>query len=347
MRTDDFDFDLPRDLIAQQPASPRDAARLLAVGRELSDHRVRDLPGLLRPGDLLVVNDTQVIPARLTGKRPREGGEGATIEATLHFQTGGSRWQAFARPARKLRPGDRIDFDAGLSAEVEAKAEGGEVTLAFNCGGEALMAALEAQGVMPLPPYIQRDRGGNPQDRHDYQTMFARERGAVAAPTAGLHFTTALEDALRAKDIRIVPLTLHVGAGTFLPVTAERVEDHRMHRERGRLSAETVSLIEQTKKNGGRIVAVGTTVLRLLESAIDCDGRLVPFDGSTDIFIVPGHRFHVADLLMTNFHLPRSTLFHVGLRLLWATAHESGLCPRHCRGISLLLLWGRLPVAAV
>ena len=309
MRTDDFDFDLPRELIAQEPVFPRDSSRLLAVGEGLSDHLVCDLPDLLRPGDLLVVNDTRVIPARLIGRRPRTGSDGAAIEATLHFQSGAGHWQAFVRPAKKLRPGDRIDFADGLSAQVEVKADGGEVTLAFNCEGDALMAALESQGIMPLPPYIQRDKKGNSKDRKDYQTMFAREKGAVAAPTAGLHFTDGLRTALGARGISVAMLTLHVGAGTFLPVTAEQAEDHRMHRERGILSAETVARIEQTKSAGGRVVAVGTTVLRLLESAVDAEGHLSPFEGDTDIFILPGYRFEIVDLLMTNFHLPRSTLF--------------------------------------
>jgi S-adenosylmethionine:tRNA ribosyltransferase-isomerase len=302
MRTDDFDFDLPRALIAQQPASPRDAGRLLEVGRGLRDRAIRDLPSLLRAGDVLVLNDTRVIPARLRGKR----GE-ATIEVTLHMREDGTRWRAFARPARRLRTGDRIAFGADFHAGVTEKGEGGEICLRF--GGLPVAAGLEKYGFMPLPPYIERPKGGTPEDRDAYQTVYAARPGAVAAPTAGLHFTDALLAAIGNAGVAIEKLTLHVGAGTFLPVKAERVADHRMHAERGCIAAETAARIDAARAAGGRVVAAGTTVLRLLESAADEGGALHPFDGATDIFITPGYRFRAVDLLLTNFHLPRSTLF--------------------------------------
>jgi len=304
MRTDDFDFDLPRELIAQHPVRPRDAARLLEVGAELADHAFRDLPDLLEAGDILVFNDTRVIPTRLAGRR----GE-AKVEVTLHKAEGAGRWRAFARPAKKLKPGNRIDFAGGLAAEVTEKAEGGEVGLAFDREGPDLMAALEAEGAMPLPPYIRRRAGPDPRDRDDYQTVFARCDGAVAAPTAGLHFTEAVLSALEARGVRRVAVTLHVGAGTFLPVKTETAEAHRMHAEAGLLTAEAAEAIEAARAKGGRVVAVGSTSLRLLESAAGPDGPLRPFEGETDIFILPGYRFKVVDLLLTNFHLPRSTLF--------------------------------------
>ncbi len=305
MRVDAFDFDLPRQLIADHPAEPRDAARLLNVLPDrLEDLGVRDLPGLLAPGDLMVFNDTRVIPARLRGKRGEAG-----IELTLHQPVATDRWRAFARPAKKLRTGDRVVFAADFTAAVAAKGEAGEVELAFDRGGEALAAALEAHGEMPLPPYIKRAAGGDARDRADYQTMFAREPGAVAAPTAGLHFTQRLLDDLERRGIGRVMLTLHVGAGTFLPVKVADTRDHRMHAETGHISAAVAERVNAVKAAGGRIVAVGSTSLRLLESATDPDGRLRPFDGSTDIFITPGYRFRCADLMMTNFHLPRSTLF--------------------------------------
>jgi S-adenosylmethionine:tRNA ribosyltransferase-isomerase len=304
MRTDDFDFDLPRELIAQHPARPRDAARLLEVGDALAYRAFRDLPDLLGPGDILVFNDTRVIPARLAGRRGA-----AAVEVTLHRAEGPGRWRAFARPAKRLKPGDRIDFAGGLSAEVTDKAEGGEVTLAFGLDGQALMAALEAQGAMPLPPYIRRAAGPDPRDRDDYQTVFAQRDGAVAAPTAGLHFTEAVLAALKARGVRRAAVTLHVGAGTFLPVKTELAEQHRMHAEWGEVGPKAVAAIEAARAKGGRVVAVGSTSLRLLESAAGPDGRLRPFAGETDIFILPGYRFKVVDLLLTNFHLPRSTLF--------------------------------------
>ncbi|MEM7225261.1 MAG: tRNA preQ1(34) S-adenosylmethionine ribosyltransferase-isomerase QueA [Pseudomonadota bacterium] len=304
MRTDLFDFELPREAIAQAPARPRDSARLLAVGQDLSDHSVSDLPSLLRPGDLLVCNDTRVLPTRLAGRRGT-----AKIEATLHKDLGGGRWRAFARPAKKLNTGDRIDFAEGFSAEVAGKHEAGEITLAFAQDGAALSAALQRHGAMPLPPYIRRNGAGQPQDRQDYQTIFAQVEGAVAAPTAGLHFTERLLAALDERGTEKITVTLHVGAGTFLPVKSDEAEDHVMHGEWGQLSAAAVAKIESTRAAGGRIVAVGTTALRLLESAIDETGRLAPFEGETKLFILPGYRFAAVDLLLTNFHLPRSTLF--------------------------------------
>jgi S-adenosylmethionine:tRNA ribosyltransferase-isomerase len=303
MRTDDFDFDLPRDLIAQHPVQPRDASRLLAVGAELSDHVFRDLPDLLGPGDLLVFNDTRVLATRLAGRRGA-----AKVEVTLHKAEGAGRWRAFARPAKRLAPGDRIDFAADFSARVADKA-GGEVVLDFGLDGAALAAALERHGAMPLPPYIKRASGDEPRDRADYQTVFARAPGAVAAPTAGLHFTEALLARLEARGVERVGVTLHVGAGTFLPVKTEEVERHPMHAETGILGAPAAGRIESARRAGGRIVAVGTTSLRLLESAAGPDGAVRPFAGETDIFILPGFRFRVVDLLLTNFHLPRSTLF--------------------------------------
>jgi S-adenosylmethionine:tRNA ribosyltransferase-isomerase len=304
MRTEDFDFELPSALIAQHPVSPRDAARLLLVGRDLEDRRLRDLPELLRPGDILVGNDTRVVPTRLSGKR----GD-AAVEVTLHKQEAADAWRAFARPAKKLKPGDRLVFTGGLEARVTAKGESGEVALSFDRAGADLLAALERHGAMPLPPYIRRARDGDPRDREDYQTIFAAHPGAVAAPTAGLHFTPALLAAVRSRGVEVVHLTLHVGAGTFLPIRSARIEEHRMHSEAGHLSAATVNAIEAARANGGRVIAVGTTSLRLLESALDAEGRLRPFSGETDIFIRPGYRFGVVDMLLTNFHLPRSTLF--------------------------------------
>lgn len=303
MRVDDFDFELPRELIATRPAAPRDAARLLEVRPDgLGDHVVRNLPALLAPGDLLVFNDTKVIPARLTGRRGA-----ATVEVTLHKQDDSTRWRAFARPAKRLRPGDRIVFAEDFSAEVTAKGEAGEVTLRFDRAGGELFAALERHGAMPLPPYMGRD--ADARDRTDYQTLFAARPGAVAAPTAGLHFTPELVATLEARGIGRATVTLHVGAGTFLPVKAEDTRDHVMHSEWGEVDAAAAARIEETRSRGGRIVAVGTTSLRLLESAAAADGRVRPFAGETDIFITPGYRFRAVDLLVTNFHLPRSTLF--------------------------------------
>lgn len=321
MRTDFFDFDLPEGLIALRPANPRDAARLLVVdadvGVALGDKVVTDLPTLLQPGDALVFNDTRVIPAALKGTRDR-GGVSAQVSVTLIERLDDTRWQALARPAKRLDVGDRIQFGqsggnvcglGALDATVEAKGAEGQVTLAFDLSGGALHDAIEAQGAMPLPPYIAARRPADQQDRTDYQTTFAREEGAVAAPTAGLHFTDDLMQALDARGVSRHFVTLHVGPGTFLPVRVEETDGHKMHAEHGVIGAEVAEALNAVKARGGRVVAVGTTSLRLLESAADEDGRLTPFAGETDIFITPGYRFRVIDRLLTNFHLPRSTLF--------------------------------------
>jgi S-adenosylmethionine:tRNA ribosyltransferase-isomerase len=320
MRVDLFDFDLPPERIALKPASPRDAARMLVVAPDggLDDAHVFDLPRLLRPGDALVVNDTRVIAARLDGIRVR-GAAVAAIEATLIKRLDGSRWQALVKPAKKLKVGERIRFGetresaacllAALDAEVEAKGEGGEVTLRFAFHGAALDEALDRLGAPPLPPYIAARRPVAPSDRTDYQTMFAREEGAVAAPTAGLHFTPELIARVETAGARLFRLTLHVGAGTFLPVKAADTDGHAMHSEWGRIDGATADAVNETRARGGRIVAVGTTSARLLESAAGEDGELRPFEGETAIFIAPGYRFRVVDALLTNFHLPRSTLF--------------------------------------
>lgn len=316
-----FDFDLPDELIALRPASPRDSARLLVVrpgGRpELEDRRVSDLPDLLAPGDALVVNATRVIPARLFGRRAR-GEAVARIECLLHRRLDGARWRAFARPAKKLAAGDRISFgEAGegaacllgrLDATVEERGAEGEVTLAFDLSGPDLDAAIAAAGDIPLPPYIAGRRAADDADERDYQTMFAREPGAVAAPTAGLHFTPELSARLASRGVQRYETVLHVGAGTFLPVKAEDTDDHRMHAEFGVLDAATAEALNETKAGGRRVVAVGTTSARLLESAAAPSGSIAPFSGETDIFITPGFRFRAIDALMTNFHLPRSTL---------------------------------------
>ena len=316
MRVDDFDFALPKDRIAQAPARPRDSARLLCVGGGagggLADRAVRDLPALLRPGDLLAMNDTKVIPARIRGVRSAARGE-ARIELTLHRQMPGereaeTRWLAFARPGKRLKPGDTVRCPGLPDATVLEKRAGGEILLAFEAGAAALLEALDAAGEMPLPPYIARSAACR-DDREDYQTVYARARGAVAAPTAGLHFTEDLFGALDRRGVDRAFVTLHVGAGTFLPVKAERVADHRMHAETGTVSAATAQRINEARAAGGRIVAVGTTSLRLLESCTDGSSRVRPFAGETDIFIVPGSPVRSADLLLTNFHLPRSTLF--------------------------------------
>ena len=301
MKTADFDFDLPPDRIAEHPVKPRDAARLLDVAERLHDRVVRDLPTLLEPGDLMVVNDTRVIPARLDGRR----GE-VPVEITLHKREGEREWATFARPGKRLKPGDVIAISDDFSAEVLSK-DGMEVRLRFSAGGAELMAALHRHGRMPLPPYIRRE--ADAQDASDYQTVFAAREGAVAAPTAGLHFTPELLAALDARGVRRMPVTLHVGAGTFLPVKVEDVAEHRMHSEWGEVPAETAEAINATRASGGRIVSIGTTPLRILETAGLEDGTIRPFSGETDIFITPGYRFRIVDLLVTNFHLPRSTLF--------------------------------------
>ncbi|HEY1426908.1 MAG TPA: tRNA preQ1(34) S-adenosylmethionine ribosyltransferase-isomerase QueA [Caulobacteraceae bacterium] len=319
MRLTDFDFDLPEARIALRPASPRDAARLLVVGPDgaLSDRTIRDLPALLAPGDALVFNDTRVIAARLRGVRSR-GGSAVAVEATLHQRVSPSRWTAFARPGRRLAVGDRIAFGeasdracalADLNAEVVAKGEGGGLTLAFELAGPDLDLAIDAHGAMPLPPYIAGRRAEDERDFTDYQTVYARKDGSVAAPTAGLHFTPELMEALRARGVALHFVTLHVGAGTFLPVKTDEVSEHRMHAEAGEVGPATAEALNAVRAAGGRLVAVGTTALRLLESAADEAGTLHPFHGETSIFITPGYRFRTADALVTNFHLPRSTLF--------------------------------------
>lgn len=304
MRVDLFDFELPTDRIALRPDSPRDAARLLkAEGDALSDHLVRDLPALLRRGDVLVFNDTRVIPAQLEGKR----GE-ARIGATLHKREGPRAWRAFVRNAKRLKEGERIDFGAGVAAMATARGADGSFLFTFE-GDEPVELLLERAGRMPLPPYIAGRRAADARDRDDYQTMFAREKGAVAAPTAALHFTPALMAALTQAGIGHEMLTLHVGAGTFLPVKADDTNDHVMHAEWGRIAPEAAARLNAVRAAGGRIVAVGTTSLRLLESATDDAGTIHPFEGDTAIFITPGYAFRAVDGLLTNFHLPRSTLF--------------------------------------
>jgi S-adenosylmethionine:tRNA ribosyltransferase-isomerase len=304
MRVDAFDFALPPDRIALRPASPRDSARLLVVGKGRCDDRVViDLPSLLRAGDVLVFNDTRVIPAQLEGRR----GE-ARIGATLHKREGPRAWRAFVRNARRVRDGDRIDFGSGVFATAAGRDEDGSLRLEFE-GSEPVERLLEKAGRMPLPPYIAGRREADSRDAEDYQTMFAREEGAVAAPTAALHFTPRLMAALADSGIGHETLTLHVGAGTFLPVKADDTADHRMHSEWGRIDPTTAERLNAARSAGGRIVAVGTTSLRLLESAAGEDGRVQAFEGDTAIFITPGYRFRAIDGLVTNFHLPRSTLF--------------------------------------
>jgi S-adenosylmethionine:tRNA ribosyltransferase-isomerase len=345
MRTDLFDFELPPERIALRPVSPRDAARLMVVrpgaAPEWDDRLVRDLPDLLRPGDALVVNDTKVIPARLSGRRIGRGVEPG-IEATLHRRLDGSRWRAFVKPAKRLAVGDivrfgeegRVCFLGYLDATVEAKDEGGEVTLAFAFHGPVLEQAIEERGDMPLPPYIASRREPDERDRADYQTMFARLEGSVAAPTAGLHFTDALLSRLADRGVGLHKVTLHVGAGTFLPVKAEDTEGHRMHAEAGSIAEATAAALNAVRAAGGRIVAVGSTALRLLETAADDDGRIRPFTGDTALFITPGYHFRAADVMMTNFHLPRSTLFMLvsafcGLETMQrAYAHAIAACYR-------------------
>ena len=327
MRVADFDFDLPADRIALRPARPRDSSRLLLVkGSDISDHQVLDLPGLLRAGDVLVFNDTKVIPAQLEGRR----GE-ATIGATLHKREGPREWQAFLRNAKRARAGDTIDFGKGVAASVVDKAEDGSALLHFE-GEEPVELLLERAGRMPLPPYIASKREVDERDREDYQTMFAREEGAVAAPTAALHFTPRLLEALDQRGVGRETLTLHVGAGTFLPVKSERIEEHKMHAEWGRIDAATAERLNEVRRSGGRLISVGTTSLRLLESAAGADGTIRPFEGDTAIFITPGYRFKAVDGLITNFHLPRSTLFMLvsalmgleAMRAAYAHAIEAG-----------------------
>jgi S-adenosylmethionine:tRNA ribosyltransferase-isomerase len=320
MRVDAFDFDLPPERIALTPASPRDSARMLVVAADgsLTDVRVRDLPNFLAPGDALVVNDTKVIAARLEGVRVRKG-LAASVEATLIRRVDECRWRALARPAKKLRVGERIRFGessesmacllAALDAEVEDMGEAGEVLLRFEFWGAALDEAIDRLGVPPLPPYIASRRAIGEADRTDYQTMFAAKAGAVAAPTAGLHFTPALVDRLAARGVAVHRVTLHVGAGTFLPVKVDDTRDHAMHSEWGSIDAATAAALNSTRELGKRVVSVGTTSARILESASDERGAVRPFAGETAIFITPGYKFRAVDALMTNFHLPRSTLF--------------------------------------
>ncbi|PVM91080.1 tRNA preQ1(34) S-adenosylmethionine ribosyltransferase-isomerase QueA [Caulobacter radicis] len=325
MRLSDFDFHLPDDSIALRPAEPRDSARFLVVrpGQDLEDRIVRELPDFLRPGDALVFNDTRVIPARLSGLREGRttgGGDGApvAVEATLHRRIAPDRWSAFMRPGKRLKAGDRVAFAAEgsvaceaerLDATVVEKHEGGEVVLAFDLSGPDLDIGIARHGMMPLPPYIAAKRAEDDRDRADYQTVYAREDGSVAAPTAGLHFTPDLLEALKAKGVSLHFVTLHVGAGTFLPVKTDEVSEHKMHAEFGEVSAQTADALNAVHAAGGRIVCVGTTSLRLIESATGEDGVVRPFADETAIFITPGYRFRAVDVLMTNFHLPKSTLF--------------------------------------
>ena len=304
MRVDLFDFDLPQELIALRPARPRDAARMLVVegDKPFADRGVLDLPQYLRRGDVLVFNDTRVIPAQLEGRR----GE-AKIGATLHKRIDLRRWQAFIRNAKRLREGDTVEFGAGVTAVAEARHADGSFTLAFD-GDEPVEVLLERAGRMPLPPYIAGKRETDAQDREDYQTMFAQKDGAVAAPTAALHFTDRLIAALDEAGVQRETLTLHVGAGTFLPVKADDTDEHQMHAEWGTVDAATADRLNAARAAGGRLIAVGTTSLRLLESAADDDGMIQPFADDTAIFITPGYRFKAVDGLMTNFHLPKSTL---------------------------------------
>ncbi|MBI1205354.1 MAG: tRNA preQ1(34) S-adenosylmethionine ribosyltransferase-isomerase QueA [Rhodopseudomonas sp.] len=321
MKTDLFDFDLPPERIALRPVHPREQARLLVVrpgaSPELDDRHVGDLPDLLQPGDCLVVNDSRVIAARLKGRRIGRGDLEPSVEATLHKRIDGSHWRAFILGAKKVREGDTLRFgDEGqvcflgeLDAQVSEKHENGEVTLSFSFHGPVLDQAIAERGAMPLPPYIASKRPTDEQDKADYQTVFAREDGSVAAPTAGLHFTPELLARLAARGVAVHKVTLHVGAGTFLPVKVDDIADHKMHAEFGVISAETADALNAARAKGGRIVAVGSTALRTLETAAGDDGLVREFAGDTAIFITPGYRFKAVDLMLTNFHLPRSTLF--------------------------------------
>ena len=307
MKVDAFDFDLPTHFIARRPADPRDSARLMVVASDaIQDAQVRDLPGLLRPGDLLVCNDTRVLAARLRGTRAADRGT-ATVEIMLNRASAPDTWTAFARPAKRMALGDIIQLAGGLTATVRAKGEGGEVTVRFSLSGDALLTAIEAVGEVPLPPYM--GRAADDADQADYQTMFADRPGAVAAPTAGLHFTSGLTARLAAAGVGIARVTLHVGAGTYQPVKADDTDDHVMHPEWGEVTAAAAATVNAAREAGGRIIAVGTTALRMLETATNEDGLVSGFAGDTDLFITPGYVFRSADLLMTNFHLPRSTLF--------------------------------------
>jgi S-adenosylmethionine:tRNA ribosyltransferase-isomerase len=320
LRTDLFDLELPQERIALRPASPRDSAKLLVIrpgeAQELSDRSVGDLPQFLKAGDALVVNETKVIPARLIGERVREDAR-AKIEATLTKRESGDSWRALVKPLKRLQTGDRIRFGnearvcmlGALDATVEEIGEGGEILLRFDFHGPVLEEAIDALGHMPLPPYIAARREDDDRDRDDYQTLFAKKEGSVAAPTAGLHFTNDLLAALDARGVSLHRVTLHVGPGTFLPVKTDDTDAHKMHAERGEVSKETAQALNKSRESGGRIIAVGSTALRLLESAANENGKLQAFSGETDIFITPGYKFKAADLMLTNFHLPRSTLF--------------------------------------
>jgi S-adenosylmethionine:tRNA ribosyltransferase-isomerase len=345
MKVELFDFELPPERIALRPVSPRDAARMLCVnGDRIEDAHVLDLPNRLRRGDCLVFNDTRVIPAQLEGVRRTFKGDEARIGATLHKRIDLRRWQAFIRNAKRLRAGDRIDFGSDVIAVAQERLPDGSFILLFE-GSEPVEVLLERSGRMPLPPYIASKRAVDAADKSDYQTMFAQEDGAVAAPTASLHFTPGLMAALAAAGIGIETLTLHVGAGTFLPVKADDTDDHEMHAEWGRIDAETAARLNAVRAGGGRLIAVGTTVLRLLESAADTNSIIQPFEGDTAIFITPGYRFRAIDGLMTNFHLPRSTLFMLvsalmGLEIIQAVyAHAIALGYRfYSYGDSSLLI---------
>jgi len=316
MRVDAFDFDLPEERIALRPAVPRDSAKMLVVSPEgggtMVDAIARDLPSWLGPDDVLVFNDTRVIPARLLGKRPGNpdgSRQDVPVEVTLHLREAPDVWRAFAKPSKRLRLEDEVCFEGGLTAKVTEKGVGGEVCLRFDCAGPVLDQAIAAAGIMPLPPYIASKRAADAQDQQDYQTIYARNDGAVAAPTAGLHFTDDLLAKLDAKGIQRVHLTLHVGAGTFLPVKVDDTDDHKMHAEYGEITEQAAQALNDAHAKGGRLIAVGTTAMRLLESAVDENGIIHPFADQTDIFITPGYTFRAVDVLMTNFHLPKSTLF--------------------------------------
>jgi S-adenosylmethionine:tRNA ribosyltransferase-isomerase len=307
MKVSDFDFELPDSRIAQHPAEPRDSARLLHVAEALNDWHIPDLPRLLNPGDLMVFNNTKVIPSRLSGIRRRTDGE-ARIEVTLHKAESETTWWAFARPAKRLKPGDVIAFADGFAAAVEDRKDG-EVLLSFDTDAAGFRQGLLAHGLMPLPPYIKRSASGDRTDHQNYQTLFAAKEGAVAAPTAGLHFTDGVMAALETAGVGAAFVTLHVGAGTFLPVKVEDTDDHVMHAEWGELDQATADLVNETHRNGRHVIATGSTSLRLLETAASDDAQVRPFTGETDIFITPGYRFNAVDRMFTNFHLPKSTLF--------------------------------------
>lgn len=303
MQTCDFHFDLPQTSIANKPLEPRDSARLLEVSDNLCDRSIKDLPSLLRPDDVLVFNNTHVIPARLNGKIGQ-----ANVEITLHQQTANGDWKIFAKPAKKFKPQTRLIIADNFYADMVGR-DDEQVIVRFNLKGDAFYRALDGHGVPPLPPYIKRSDDDNVDDKTCYQTIYAKEKGAVAAPTAGLHFTPKLLEAIKEKGVECVELTLHVGAGTFLPVKVDNIQEHRMHSEIGVLTKEVAATINNAKQSGRRIVAVGTTSVRLLESATNDNGTVLPFNGPTDIFITPGYRFKIVDAMLTNFHLPQSTLF--------------------------------------